>query len=90
MSTAKTEQVTTSAPELKEPKRERSSLGSVLARSASSGVVTALAIAIGLLWSVPTFGLFVSSFRPPSLINTTGWWTGLVPPGSLPSRIIWM
>jgi len=29
---------------------------------------------------VPTFGLFVSSFRPASLIKTTGWWTGLVPP----------
>ncbi|EFH82454.1 carbohydrate ABC transporter permease [Ktedonobacter racemifer] len=80
MSTTNTEQVVTSAPKLKEPKQERSNLGHLLARSVSSGLVAALVVAIGLLWSVPTFGLFVSSFRPPSLINTTGWWTGLVPP----------
>jgi alpha-glucoside transport system permease protein len=35
---------------------------------------------IGLLWSVPTFGLFVASFRPAQLITTTGWWQGLIPP----------
>jgi alpha-glucoside transport system permease protein len=40
----------------------------------------ALVIIIGLLWSIPTFGLFVSSFRPGELIKTTGWWVGLVPP----------
>ena len=51
-----------------------------LASTLSSNVVTAIVVLIGLLWSVPTFGLFVSSFRPPGLITTTGWWTGLVPP----------
>jgi alpha-glucoside transport system permease protein len=46
----------------------------------NSSAVAAIAIIIGLLWSVPTFGLFISSFRPPQLIASTGWWTGLVPP----------
>ena len=46
----------------------------------SGSVLTVLVIAIGLLWSIPTFGLFVSSFRPFSYITSTGWWTGLVPP----------
>ncbi len=46
----------------------------------SGSVLTILVIAIGLLWSVPTFGLFISSFRPFSYITSTGWWTGLVPP----------
>ncbi len=48
----------------------------------SNSIFTAIVVVIGLLWSVPTFGLFVSSFRPGNLIKTTGWWTGLVPPWS--------
>jgi alpha-glucoside transport system permease protein len=43
-------------------------------------VVTTIVVVIALLWSVPTFGIFVASFRPATLITTTGWWTGLVPP----------
>ena len=48
----------------------------------SGSVLTVIVIALGLLWSVPTFGLFISSFRPATQITTTGWWTGLVPPWS--------
>jgi alpha-glucoside transport system permease protein len=33
------------------------------------------AIVIAVLWTIPTFGLFVSSFRPERAIKTTGWWT---------------
>jgi alpha-glucoside transport system permease protein len=51
-----------------------------LYRLFNNGLFTAIVAIIGLLWSVPTFGLFVSSFRPASLIKTTGWWMGLVPP----------
>ena len=29
---------------------------------------------ICLLWTIPTFGLLVSSFRDRLDINTTGWW----------------
>ena len=32
------------------------------------------------VWIIPTLALFVSSFRPRFLINTTGWWQALVPP----------
>jgi alpha-glucoside transport system permease protein len=46
----------------------------------SSSTVTILVVLIAVLWSIPTFGLFISSFRPPALIASTGWWTGLVPP----------
>jgi len=46
----------------------------------SGSVLTVLVVGIGLLWSIPTFGLFVSSFRPFSYITSTGWWTGLIPP----------
>jgi alpha-glucoside transport system permease protein len=45
-----------------------------------SVVLTVVVVALALLWSIPTFGLFISSFRPANLISTTGWWSGLVPP----------
>jgi alpha-glucoside transport system permease protein len=54
--------------------------GGNLSRLLSNSFFTALVVIIALLWSVPTFGLFVSSFRPGSLIKTTGWWTALIPP----------
>lgn len=56
--------------------------GGYLTGGVGNAILTAIALFIGLLWSVPTFGLFISSFRPAALINTTGWWTGLVPPWS--------
>jgi alpha-glucoside transport system permease protein len=36
---------------------------------------TIAAIVIAVIWTIPTFGLFVTSFRPPADINTSGWWT---------------
>jgi len=42
---------------------------------------TAAAIAIAIIWTIPTFGLFVTSFRPGADSNTSGWWTVFVNPG---------
>ena len=33
------------------------------------------AVILAVLWTLPTFGLLVSSFRPERAIKTTGWWT---------------
>jgi alpha-glucoside transport system permease protein len=33
------------------------------------------AVVLGVLWTVPTFGLALSSIRPELQIKTTGWWT---------------
>ena len=33
------------------------------------------AIIIAAVWTLPTFGLLLSSFRPASAITTSGWWT---------------
>lgn len=46
----------------------------------ASPFASAIAIVIAVLWSIPTFGLLISSFRPAELINTTGWWTALSNP----------
>jgi alpha-glucoside transport system permease protein len=37
-------------------------------------------IAICLLWMVPLAGLLVSSFRDPTVVTRSGWWTALNPP----------
>ncbi|WP_343448996.1 carbohydrate ABC transporter permease [Micromonospora oryzae] len=41
----------------------------------SSRTATLISIVIAVFWTIPTFGLFVSSFRPENEIKTTGWWT---------------
>ena len=32
-------------------------------------------VALMIIWIVPTLGLLVSSFRPQSVLSTSGWWT---------------
>ncbi|MDR2382119.1 MAG: hypothetical protein LBE08_13310, partial [Bifidobacteriaceae bacterium] len=47
-------------------------------RALTSSAASALAVALGLVWSVPTFGLLVTSFRGSvGDIRTTGWWHAL-------------
>ena len=47
-----------------------------VARSKLSSPWTSLvAILIAIAWTIPTFGLLVTSFRPRSEIRTSGWWT---------------
>jgi alpha-glucoside transport system permease protein len=41
---------------------------------------TIAAIIIGIVWTIPTFGLFVTSFRPGAETQTTGWWTAFTDP----------
>jgi alpha-glucoside transport system permease protein len=46
----------------------------------NNSIATIIVVAIALIWSVPTIGLFISSFRPGTLVQSTGWWTGILPP----------
>ncbi len=41
---------------------------------------TVASIIIAVAWTIPTFGLFISSFRPEQQIKTTGWWTFFADP----------
>jgi alpha-glucoside transport system permease protein len=46
----------------------------------SSPAASAIALLIAALWTVPTLGLFVTSFRPELDIRRSGWWTALSDP----------
>ena len=47
----------------------------------TSRTATIIAIVIAIFWTIPTFGLFVTSFRPGADSQTSGWWTVFVNPG---------
>ena len=46
----------------------------------SSGLVQIVVIALCLLWTLPSFGVFVSSFRLPDQIALSGWWKAFETP----------
>lgn len=48
----------------------------VLRRIPLHAVITGMCV----IWLIPAVGLLVSSFRPPRLVATTGWWTAIIPP----------
>lgn len=41
----------------------------------TSPMASVIAVVLAVLWTIPTFGLLVTSFRPEKSIKTTGWWT---------------
>ena len=47
---------------------------------------TGAAIVIAVIWTIPTFGLLVSSIRTPEQIRTTGWWTWFTEPSRAKHR----
>ena len=44
-------------------------------RKLTSSAASATALIIAVLWTIPTAGLFISSFRPAEEIRTSGWWS---------------
>jgi alpha-glucoside transport system permease protein len=64
--------LSTAAAQAKRAKRVRALTGKTL--------LNVVIILLVLLWTVPTLGLLVSSFRPPADINTSGWWSALFQP----------
>lgn len=48
---------------------------SLAKKSISNRLGSLVALLIAVIWTVPTLGLFITSFRPEAQIKTTGWWT---------------
>ncbi|WP_067500648.1 carbohydrate ABC transporter permease [Actinoplanes sp. TFC3] len=68
--------MTTSAPPATPlPVPVGESTASFAKRKLTSPWASLAAVVIAILWTLPTFGLLVSSFRPERAIKTTGWWT---------------
>ena len=53
---------------------ERDSLGSRILRVLTRGPLNIVLAVIGLLWLVPTVGLFITSILPVSALASGGWW----------------
>jgi len=43
-------------------------------------IINGALLLLCIIWTVPTFGLLVSSFRPRDDVNSTGWWTTIKNP----------
>jgi len=52
----------------------------VARKGLSSPWASIAALVIAVLWTIPTFGLFLSSFRPERAVQRTGWWTFFADP----------
>lgn len=49
-------------------------------KSLSNRFASLVAVLIAVMWTVPTLGLFITSFRPEADIKSTGWWTFFASP----------
>ena len=74
---------TTPAPAVPTPskKQQRANAAAESAhQKLSSPWASFAAIVIAVLWTVPTLGLFISSFRPEEDVKGSGWWTWFTNP----------
>ncbi|KNC19298.1 sugar ABC transporter permease [Arthrobacter sp. RIT-PI-e] len=65
-------------PEVEDDATEgRSPMQKRVKQRLTSRGATAAAVVIAVIWTIPTFGLFISSFRPEANIKGNGWWNVL-------------
>ncbi len=70
---------TTPAAKVQQPLKGQAAVKAVR-KAFSSSLASAAAVFIGIIWTIPTFGLFVNSFRSREAAATTGWWEAFVHP----------
>jgi alpha-glucoside transport system permease protein len=77
--------MTTSAPPVTLPaSRQVAVTASDAKKRLTSPWASLIAIIIAVLWTIPTFGLLITSFRRQLDIQRTGWWTAFTHPFSEP------
>ena len=68
-------------PTVNEPTRKRAaSAASEAKKRLASPWASLAAIVIAVLWTIPTFGLLITSIRPPLAVRQSGWWTWFTNP----------
>lgn len=72
--------MTTLQPEVRPGESRSGNISIIFGRTFGSVLVQAALIFICLIWTLPTAGLFVSSFRSRDDIYSSGWWTVLQNP----------
>jgi alpha-glucoside transport system permease protein len=61
--------------------KDRTPVATKLVRKTTGRAGRVVVWILAALWTVPTFGLFISSLRPAETIKTKGWWTWFSDPG---------
>jgi alpha-glucoside transport system permease protein len=69
------------APATRVPVRADTSVGRVR-KGLTNPVASLVALVIGVIWTIPTAGVLIQSFRPKTDQDRTGWWTAFSHPGS--------
>lgn len=59
---------------------ERTTAAAEARKWLSSAAASIVAIIVAVLWTIPTFGLLITSFRPALDIRQSGWWTWFANP----------
>jgi alpha-glucoside transport system permease protein len=68
-------------PPVTEPTTKRAaSAASEAKKRLGSPWASVAAIVIAVLWTIPTFGLLITSIRPPLAVRQSGWWTWFTNP----------
>ena len=63
-----------------QPPKDDVTIGGTARRTLSSPWASAVVIVITVLWTIPTFGLLVTSLRPSGPATNSGWWTVFTDP----------
>jgi alpha-glucoside transport system permease protein len=62
------------------PTPREESIPEAARRKLSSPWASGLVVLITILWTIPTFGLLITSIRPPADATSSGWWTFFTDP----------